>query len=48
MRIGSRLIALAILLLVTTVACSGTGSGESGNAPAEVAGPALVLFYTDN
>ncbi len=48
MNIGSRLIASAILLLVVTVACSGSNEGESENPPVEVSGPALVMFYTDN
>jgi hypothetical protein len=48
MRIRSSLIALAILLLVITVACSDNGSDDSSDQPAEVAGPALVMFYTDN
>lgn len=48
MRIGLRLIALAIVLLVVTAACSGAGSDESGDAPTELTGPALVMFYTDN
>ena len=48
MRTGSRLIALAILLLVITAACSGNDADESGDTPDEVSGPALVMFYTDN
>ena len=48
MRIGPRLIALALLILVTAVACASDGSNESVDGPTEVAGPALVMFYTDN
>jgi len=48
MRIGSKLIALAILLLVITVACSSTGSDEGDSGLGDIAGPALVMFYTDN
>ncbi len=48
MRMGSRLIALGMLLLLITVACSSAGSDELDSGPTEVAGPALVMFYTDN
>jgi len=48
MRIGPKLIALAVLILVAAVACTGGGSDGSGSRPAEVTGPALVMFYTDN
>ena len=47
MRIGSRLLALALLVLAIAVACSSGNADESGNNP-EVTGPALVMFYTDN
>ena len=48
MRIGPRFVALALLILVAAVACASDGSDESINGPTEVAGPALVMFYTDN
>lgn len=48
MRIGLRLISLALLLVLVTAACSGAGSDESGDTPTEVSGPALVMFYTDS
>jgi hypothetical protein len=46
MRIGSKLFALALLILVAAVAC--TGSEGAAGEPVEVTGPALVMFYTDN
>ena len=48
MQIGPRLIALALLILVIAGACSSGDSNESVDTPTEVAGPALVMFYTDN
>lgn len=44
MGIRTKLIALIILLLALAVACTGGSADES----VEVAGPALVMFYTDN
>jgi len=48
MRVGPKLIALALLILVVTGACSNGSSNEPVGGPTEVAGPALVMFYTDN
>jgi hypothetical protein len=47
MRIGSKLFALALLILVAAIACTG-GSDDTDSESAEVTGPALVMFYTDN
>jgi hypothetical protein len=38
---------LLVMLLLSAIACSDSGSTESPEA-AEVSGPALVMFYTDN
>ena len=48
MKIGPKLIALALLILVVAGACASDGSDEPIDGPTEVAGPALVMFYTDN
>jgi hypothetical protein len=48
MHIGPKLIAIVFLIVVLAAACSGGVSNESDSGPAEVAGPALVMFYTDN
>jgi hypothetical protein len=48
MRSTPKLIALALLILVAAVACAGDVSNDSTDGPAEAAGPALVMFYTDN
>ena len=48
MRVGPKLIALALLILIVAGACSGGSSNEPVGGPTEVAGPALVMFYTDN
>jgi hypothetical protein len=48
MQVGPKLIALALLILVGVGACSGGSSNEPVGGPTEVAGPALVMFYTDN
>jgi hypothetical protein len=48
MQVGPKLIALALLILIVAGACSGDNSSEPFNGPTEVAGPALVMFYTDN
>jgi hypothetical protein len=48
MRVGPKLIALALLVLVVASACTGGTLSESVDGPTEVAGPALVMFYTDN
>jgi hypothetical protein len=47
-QIGSRLITLAILLLFITAACSAGNSDVPDGEQAKIAGPALVMFYTDN
>ena len=44
----SGMIALFLLLLTIITACSGSRTNESTEASSEVAGPALVMFYTDN
>ncbi|MCI0395103.1 MAG: hypothetical protein L0322_09225 [Chloroflexi bacterium] len=37
------------LLLVVAVACTGGATGDpTAEPPPELAGPALVMFYTDN
>ena len=48
MRFDLKLIAMALLMLVVAVACSSGDSNASVDKPTEVAGPALVMFYTDN
>jgi len=48
MRIELRLIALALLMLFFTAACSTGNSDEDDQGSVEIAGPALVMFYTDN
>ena len=48
MRFGPKLIALAFLVLVVAGACTNNSPNEPIDGPAEVAGPALVMFYTDN
>ena len=48
MRSGSRLIVLTLLILFAASACVSSGSNEPLEGPTEVAGPALVMFYTDN
>ncbi len=48
MRFGPKLIVLGLLIWVAAAACSGGGSDEPVGGTAEVAGPALVMFYTDN
>jgi hypothetical protein len=48
MKVGPKLIALALLILVVAGACASGSSNESIDGPTEVAGPALVMFYTDN
>ncbi len=48
MRIGPKIIALALLILVVAGACSGGSANEAVDSPTEVTGPALVMFYTDN
>ena len=39
---------LVLFVLVITAACSGGDSNELVDGPAEVTGPAMVMFYTDN
>ena len=48
MRIGPKLLVLALLVVVFANACAKGSSNEPVGAPTEVAGPALVMFYTDN
>ena len=48
MRVGPKLIVLALFVVVFVGACANGCSNEPVDAPNEVAGPALVMFYTDN
>lgn len=48
MRAGPKLLVLALLVVVFAGACANGSSNEPVDAPPEVAGPALVMFYTDN
>ena len=48
MRIGSKLTAVVLLILLTAGACATNGPNENNVAVPDIKGPALVMFYTDN